>query len=173
MKLLLIGYMGSGKSLIGKMLAQAMQLPFYDLDTLIESNYGAPIPTIFSEKGEIYFRKLEAKILRETLESNQNCVVALGGGTPCYAQNMQAINAKQDAFSIYLQTDLPVLVERLLSELKSRPLIAHLKSKEDLTDFVRKHLFDRSPYYMEAKLKIKTSAFTPAQVVEKIVLQLF
>ncbi len=173
MKIVLIGYMGSGKSLIGKKLAANTAVDFFDLDTQIEQQYGDTIPNIFAQRGEIYFRKLEAQVLRALLNSDTNCVLATGGGTPCYAQNIEAINSSSNTKSVYLHANLDSLVARLKSERKGRPLISHLETQEALTDFIRKHLFDRSPYYMQAQLVIKTSNLSPQEVVEKIVLQLF
>ncbi|WP_420379742.1 shikimate kinase [Gilvibacter sp.] len=171
--IVLLGYMGSGKSLIGKKLAEVLQWPYADLDTLIAQAAGQTIPEIFREKGEIKFRIIESEVLQKELKQPKNQVLALGGGTPCYAGNMDKLLEAPEVTTIYLKTDLDVLVSRLWPERALRPLIAHLNSKEDLKDFVRKHLFDRSPYYMQAQHRIDSSEKTPQQIVAEIVALLF
>lgn len=171
--IVLLGYMGSGKSLIGKKLARIINQPYLDLDQLIEEAEGITVSQIFSQKGEIAFRKSEAKVLQTTLDDHTQGVLALGGGTPCYAGNMDRILKAEGVVSIYLKANLEVLVERLWSERQQRPLIAHTTDRESLKDFIRKHLFDRSPYYMQANLRIDTSRQSPDEVVAKIVAELF
>ncbi|WP_291187502.1 shikimate kinase [Gilvibacter sp.] len=171
--IVLLGYMGSGKSLIGKKLAEVLNWPYCDLDTLIEEKAGQTIPEFFKEKGEIKFRILESQVLEKQLSTPENKVLALGGGTPCYAGNMDKLLAAADVQAIYLKTHLDTLVDRLWPERAGRPLIAHLNNHEDLKDFVRKHLFDRSPYYMQAKHRIDTSEQSAEEVVKAIVAQLF
>ena len=171
--IVLLGYMGSGKSLIGKKLAAVLNWEFTDLDALIEQKAGMSIPEIFEQQGEIKFRILESKVLQEFITQNPNGVLALGGGTPCYAGNMDRLVSAANTQTIYLKTQLETLVERLWPERQQRPLIAHLDSKEDLKDFIRKHLFDRNPYYMQAELRLDTSELGPDEVVEEIVGRLF
>ena len=171
--IVLLGYMGSGKSLIGKKLAEVLQWPYVDLDAIIEQATGQTIPEIFNNKGEIKFRIIESEVLQKELKQPKNQVLALGGGTPCYAGNMDKLLKAPEVTTIYLKTALDVLVSRLWPERAQRPLIAHLNSQEDLKDFVRKHLFDRSPYYMQAKYRMDTSEMTPQQTVAAIVALLF
>lgn len=171
--IVLLGYMGSGKSLIGKKLAEVLQWPYCDLDVLIEQEAGQSIPEFFKEKGEIKFRILESQVLQDQLSNPKNQVLALGGGTPCYAGNMDKLLAAEGIQTIYLKTQLDTLVNRLWPERAQRPLIAHLENQDDLKDFVRKHLFDRSPYYMQAQLRIDSSEKTPQQIVAEIVALLF
>ena len=171
--IVLLGYMGSGKSLIGKKLAQILQLPYEDLDSLIEDEAQMNISEIFAQKGEIQFRILESKVLLQAIEKGHNAVLALGGGTPCYAGNMDKLLAAPKVTSIYLKTHLDTLVDRLWPEREGRPMISHLDTQEDLKDFIRKHLFDRSPYYMQAQYKVDTSENTPDEVVKEIVARLF
>ena len=173
MKIVLFGYMGSGKSTIGKHLAKVLEVEFLDLDLLIEQNEKASITEIFSDKGEIYFRKKEAEILKEILLSKDKYVLAVGGGTPCYGDSLQFINGADEIISIYLKCSLEILTERLFSEKNIRPLIAHLESKKDLNDFIRKHLFERSYYYNQAKLTIECNAKSVSEVVEYIIASLF
>ena len=149
MKIILLGYMGSGKTTIGKILAERRKLPFIDLDHYIEEKEQMPISEIFNQKGEIYFRKKESDYLKELLESDKNFVLSLGGGTPCYGNNMLLIS-KSSENVFYLRCTPQSLTKRLLPEKKSRPLISKLKD-EDLEEFIRKHLFERNPYYTKAK----------------------
>lgn len=173
MIVVLLGYMGSGKSLIGKNLAQTLDCDFIDLDTFISERNQMSIPEIFKKKGEIFFRKQEAMLLKELLHQNKKMVLATGGGTPCYGSNMQSIVAASNAVSVYLKTSVPELATRLWSEKESRPLIAHVQNQEDLVDFIRKHIFDRSPYYMQAPLRINTDNKKAQEIVREIVAQLF
>lgn len=172
MKIVLIGYMGSGKSIVGKKLASTLKLPFKDIDSEIESCEGRGIPEIFSEKGEIYFRKVENATLKNLLSSTDSFVLATGGGTPCYGDSMATILAQEEVVSIYLKTKLETLCKRLFAEKESRPLIAHLKTEMELEDFVRKHLFERAFYYNQAPLIIE-SDFGVDETVEKIISKLF
>lgn len=112
MKIVLLGYMGSGKSFIGQKLAQKMNLKHYDLDEYIERKEQMSIAKIFSEKGEVYFRKIEHIYLKEIVNIDQNFVLSLGGGTPCYFNNMDML-LNNDIKTIYLKTSVTVLVERL------------------------------------------------------------
>ncbi len=148
MRLYLIGFMGSGKSHVGKALAKKMQLQFVDLDDLIVSTANAPISSIFSEKGEEYFRQLEQRCLKETLHL-QNTIVATGGGTPCFYDNMNWIN--QHGFSLFLDVAPSILIQRLEKEMEKRPLLAKL-SKEEMSRFIHQKLEDRRSFYERAHI---------------------
>ena len=150
----LLGYMGSGKSVLGKAFAKELSQPYTDLDTYIEKNEGMSISQIFSTRGEIYFRKKELAYLRSFLESNDDSVLSLGGGTPCSPGAMEYINGLSHTTTIYLKASVATLVERLFPERSHRPMIAHLKSEADLNDFIRKHIFERSPYYSAAQVQL-------------------
>ncbi|WP_432411506.1 shikimate kinase [Rasiella sp. SM2506] len=171
MKIVLLGYMGSGKSAVGQRLAEVLNMPFYDLDQEIEKKTKKNISEIFFEKGEIFFRKTEYEVLLDLLEANENYVLALGGGTPCYGNVMQLLKEHKSLTSIYLHTSLQELTDRLFSERKKRPLIAHIDTKELLNDFVRKHIFERSYYYTQAHKKVQADAPVD-KIVSEIVLQL-
>ena len=148
-KIALLGYMGSGKSAIGKALSDTLELPFFDLDTLIEADLNANIREVFDAKGEIYFRKAESRVLNDFLDQHDAFVLATGGGTPCYGRNLQDLH-DAGVTTIYLQVGIPVLANRLKSEKTERPLIQHL-SDEDLIEFIGKHIFERSAFYNEAQ----------------------
>lgn len=143
-KIILVGYMGSGKSTIGLNLAKQISIPFFDMDVIIEKNVGLDIASIFQEKGELFFRKKEHEILHHFLHNTPEFVLALGGGTPCYYDNYKLY---QNGFSsFYLKSSVNELVRRLQFEIAHRPLLAN-KSIEELEDYVAKHLFERSFFY--------------------------
>ncbi|MCM4157641.1 shikimate kinase [Gramella sp. AN32] len=172
MKLFLTGYMGSGKSLIGKKLSEKLKIPFQDLDFLIEKEAKKTISQIFAESGEIYFRKLEREILKGVLNSEADQIIALGGGTPCYYDNMELINAFTNSSSFYLKLSVENLTRRLLKEKDHRPMISHLNSQKELDEFVRKHLFERSFYYNQSKNVIDCNHKSPEEIVDLILQKL-
>lgn len=165
MKIVLIGYMASGKSSVGKILAERLDTSFIDLDAYIEEKENSSITSIFSEKGEIYFRLKETEYLEELLNSKYNFVLSVGGGTPCYANNIQLIAEKSK--SVYLKSSLNTLHNRLKKQRKSRPLIANLKL-EKLKEFIAKHLFERTSYYEQAKFIISTDD----KIINEIVIEI-
>jgi shikimate kinase len=152
-KIVLLGYMGSGKSSIGKVLSKNLSMRFIDLDDYIIEKEKLSIREIFKEKGEIYFRRIEHKYLKDIVSKKDDFILSLGGGTPCYANNMEEIN-KTDAISIYLQASLSTLVQRLLMNKSERPLIASLSS-DQIPEFIAKHLFERRYFYEQAKFTLK------------------
>lgn len=154
--IVLIGYMGSGKSAVGKQIAKNNNLAYADLDDYIEQQEGKSIKQIFDEKGEVYFRRIESKYLKIFLNTRSDTVFSLGGGTPCFSNNMELINNHSKVISIYLQTSVNELSNRLFQEKSKRPLIAHVATPEQLTEFIAKHLFERAIYYNQAKYIIKT-----------------
>ena len=172
MNIIFIGYMGSGKSTIAQKLSELIKLEYVDLDEYIQSKEGTSISELFKEKGEIYFRKIESHYLLEVL-SLKNTIISLGGGTPCYGNNMRNINASEGLKSIYLKASIPNLVERLFKEKEDRPLISHLKNKDDLTEFIGKHLFERSAYYSQADYTISVDKKNINEIVEELILELF
>ncbi len=173
MILVLLGYMGSGKSLVGRKLAEDKKFEYLDLDNYVEIQEKKTISQIFNDKGEIYFRKKESEYLKEVLESKTDVVISLGGGTPCFAGNMDLLKTYSDLRSIYLNTSLDVLTERLFVEKDKRPLIAHIKEEEDLKDFIRKHLFERSYYYNQADVRVTTDNKGASEISIEICENLF
>ncbi len=167
MNIVLMGYMGSGKSLIGKGLSEKMKIQYIDLDHYIEIQEKKSIPKIFEEKGEIYFRKKESFYLEEVLDTYKDAVISLGGGTPCFTGNLEIVKKNKNIKSIYLQTSLQELTKRLFKERSKRPLIAHLQTSDELKDFIRKHLFERSFYYNQADYKIATDKKDANQIIEE------
>jgi len=166
MKIVLVGYMGSGKSTIGKLLAEKLGAPFHDLDAYMEKASNTSIKELFDKKGEIYFRKIEHKYLIEVLENEHHFVLATGGGTPCYSGNISSMLERSDAV-FYLKLSIPQLIGRLFKEKEERPLIAHLEDKE-LPEFIGKHLFERSPYYSMAHHTILCDDKSPEEIASEI-----
>ena len=136
----LIGYMGSGKSHISKVLSQKLDVKLIDFDKEIIFRNNMSIPEIFEKRGEIFFRKQEKLLLEEILSTEKTCILSLGGGTPAYYNNIEIITQKST--SIYLRTSVKTLTERLLKQKQKRPLIAKI-SDADLPEFIAKHLFER------------------------------
>lgn len=164
----LIGYMGCGKSTVGELLANELNCSFIDFDAYLEDTMGISIAETFKQKGEIFFRKQEYLHLAKLLELD-NYIVALGGGTPCYGDNITKLISSNNAKVIYLKASVETLTERLFTEKSKRPLISHLDTKEALNDFIRKHLFERSFYYNQAHFKVNIDELVPKQVVNKII----
>ena len=173
MKIILLGYMASGKSTVGILLAKIIGYNFVDLDSFIEKKEGMTISDLFNKKGEIYFRKIESMYLKELLSTPEKCVISLGGGTPCYGNNMDLINSCKDAVSFYLKTSIDEIVNRLMNEKQERPLVAQIESKESLRDFVGKHLFERNSFYLRSDYSVNTDKKTKKHIVEEIVFKLF
>ncbi|MFD2517871.1 shikimate kinase [Salinimicrobium flavum] len=168
MKIILSGYMGSGKTAVGTLLAKKMSFRFLDLDHEISRREGRSISEIFKSSGEIYFRRKETEILKDLLNSPEDFVLALGGGTPCYGKNVELLKQDPGSTLIYLKASLMELKERLFKERDKRPLIAHLDSPEALEDFIRKHLFERTFYYNQSDQIIGTDGKTAEAVAEEV-----
>lgn len=166
MHIVLLGYMASGKSTIGKLLSEHTKQPFLDLDEYIAQKEKLSIPEIFSQKGEIYFRKIEHECLKEVLENSQDVILSLGGGTPCYANNMDLIH-QQKAVSIYLRASIATLTDRILKQKASRPLVAFL-SDDQVSEFIAKHLFERRFFYEQAQHTISIDHKNEATIVAEI-----
>ena len=173
MIIVLIGYMASGKSTIGRVLAEKLNYSFIDLDDFIEEKENATISDIFKTKGEIYFRKKETHYLNDLLNTKSRLVLSLGGGTPCYSNNMETILKANNTVSIYLKALIPTLISRLKTEKGKRPLIAHIETDDLLTEFIGKHLFERSPFYSQAETIVTTDNKAENEIIEELVLKLF
>ncbi len=165
-KIVLLGYMGCGKSTIANILSKTINIPFVDLDKIIEEKTNLTINQIFEQYGEIYFRKLEHDVFVELLNSPDNSIIGLGGGTPCYANNHELLKG-DNVLSIYLKASIETLFERLVSNKSKRPLIAD-KTDEEMKEFIAKHLFDRSFYYNHAQHKVVVDGKTVEETVADI-----
>ena len=168
MKIFILGYMGSGKSFLGKQLAKSFDYQFVDLDEEIEKKQKASISEIFERKGEVFFRKLERRMLEEVLDSQTSSIISLGGGTPCYGDNLELIKNAGDATTVYLKWNINTLTERLFAEKDHRPMISHLKDKEKLEEFIRKHLFERGFYYNQSEHIINCDSLSPEEIIAEI-----
>lgn len=147
MKIFLIGFMGAGKSLIGKHLAARLGLDFIDMDTVLEAKEGMSIQEIFLKFGEDYFRKSEAQSLRE-LAGHSNAIIATGGGMPCYFENMEWMN--EHGITIFLDVTVEELSTRLRSESNKRPLLQG-KAPKELNGFIETKLKERIGFYSQAQ----------------------
>jgi shikimate kinase len=165
-KVILIGYMAVGKTTIAKLLSDKIGFKYVDLDNLIEKETNLSVSELFKQKGEIYFRKVEHKIFKNIVENKDNLIISTGGGTPCYANNHLLLRGK-NITSIYLNAPLSVIINRLKSEKKSRPLVAD-QSEEELKEFVAKHLFERSYFYNQATFKLDIDNKSPDLIVSEI-----
>lgn len=145
---LLIGYMCVGKTTLGRAVAKQLGLRFYDLDWYIEERFHTTVADIFATKGEAAFRDLERRMLHEVAEF-EDIVLACGGGTPTFADNMAYMNAV--AHTVYLQADTSTILSHLGMSRGNRPLLEG-KSPEELEHFVAHQLAQRTPYYEQAHL---------------------
>lgn len=146
-RIILIGYMGAGKTTVGKALAKDLGLMFYDLDWYIESRMRKTVAQIFKESGEEGFRNIERNMLHEVAEF-ENVIISCGGGTPCFFDNMDYMN--QQGETLYLQASPEVLSKHLKMGKSVRPLIVG-KTDEELLQFINESLEKRNPYYTKAK----------------------
>jgi shikimate kinase len=169
-KIVLVGYMGSGKTTIGKLVAKRLKIKFLDLDAYIEKAERQTISQLFLDKGELYFRKKEFFYLNEILSSDSNFLLSTGGGTPCYGANMEAIT-HATTNSVYLRVSLNELVRRLSTEKAQRPMIRDIANAE-LPEFIGKHLFERSFYYNQANITISYDQNTPEELANELVKRL-
>lgn len=165
MKIILIGYMGAGKSAVGQQLAANLQLLWLDLDQRIESSSGYSITETILNKGELFFRQAERNQLLLTLEEPQ-FVMSTGGGTPCYYDNIDLMN--KHSITVYLEYSVLQLYERLEGQQSDRPLIAHLEG-DALREYVGKHLFERANYYEKATFTIKCGEKSVDDIAAEII----
>ncbi|MBQ8046873.1 MAG: shikimate kinase [Prevotella sp.] len=152
-RVILIGYMGAGKTTIGKGLAKDLGLPFYDLDWYIETRMRKTVKQIFDEKGEEGFRKIEHNMLHEVAEF-ENVVISCGGGTPCFFDNMDYMNRQAD--TVYLKASIEVLHQHLQMGKGIRPLLLN-KTPEEVKDFMTGQLQQREQFYTKAKHTLDVS----------------
>jgi shikimate kinase len=165
MLLFLIGFMGSGKSTLGKRLAKKIDYDFADMDELLEQQEGMSVTEIFEQKGEAYFRHKETQLIQQ-FKPQQNRVIATGGGSPCFDQNMEIMNQK--GITIYLRMTPAGLVNRLKNATELRPLLKNLTTDEQLLEYISEKLQHREPYYLQSKCIIKAENVKPEHVISLV-----
>ncbi len=163
-KIFLIGMMGAGKSYWTKKISKWIKSAGYDLDDLIEMNEEKTIAEIFNEEGEIHFRKVETKILK-WFKEKKKYVLATGGGTACFAENMDFM--KKEGIVIWLDESAEVLVKRLSEGKAHRPLIAHLSDAE-LNSFIEQKLVERYPFYKQATYRLQSDQINEISIKKLI-----
>jgi shikimate kinase len=165
MKLYLIGLLGSGKSVLGKKLSQSIQLPFIDLDDVLEEQEGMKVSEIFTTKGQDYFRTIEASALRKTSESKE-FVMATGGGTPCFHDSMRFMN--ETGITIFLDTPMQDIIKRMDAPQKNaRPLLKNVPD-DQLEQKLDEMLKKRLPFYEQAHYTINGSTANAWDVLQLI-----
>ncbi len=161
--IVLIGFMGSGKSTIGRLLADQLKSPFLDTDQEVIRNEGMPISEIFEQRGELYFRKVESDLLQCVLQSKNPSIISTGGGAPCFLDGMDYI--KKNSFSFYLKVGRATLLERIEGD-KSRPLAID-KTKQELKRFIKVSLREREKFYTRASQTI-LAYDQPEKIVDRM-----
>ena len=165
MKIFLIGFMGSGKTHWGHLLSQKLSVPFFDMDEQVVSHEGKTIVEIFAENGEEYFRMLEKNVLHIITESHDNFVMACGGGSPCYFNNIDFMN--QSGTTVWINTPVDTIFKRLIEEKENRPLVKGL-TDEQLKGYIIKKFADRKIYYEQADVIVDEEPVHLDKLLEKI-----
>jgi shikimate kinase len=161
MRVYLIGYMGSGKSRTGGEVASLLKWRFIDMDDLFEERYRISVLDFFEKYDEISFRNIERKLLHETV-LEKDAIIATGGGTACFFDNMDFINGQ--GTSIYLKPAFSLLANRLKIVRKKRPLLKDLKL-ENFTDYIRKQIDEREKFYTKAHFTLEGPDISPEKVI--------
>lgn len=165
-KIFLLGLPGSGKSTLGKELSNVLQLPFVDLDAEIEQRAGKKIPEIFSQDGEARFREIESAQLKKWCADPGSYVMATGGGTPCFFDNIEWIN--RSGTSIYLDVPVPEIIKRVeQSVIEDRPLLGGVKSG-GVADRISRMYNKRLPFYGQAKITVSGSSLNATDILVKL-----
>lgn len=168
LRILLIGYMGAGKTTIGKALSDEMNIPFYDLDWYIEARMHRSIKQLFEEKGEEGFRKTEQAMLHEVAK-NENVIIACGGGTPCFFDNMDYMN--RQGTTVYLKALPEVLYAHLKMGKTIRPLLLG-KTEEEIGQLIVRQVAERESYYLKAKYVLNINLLNSAEKIKEAVYSL-
>ncbi len=165
MRIYIIGYMGAGKSTVSEKLAKKLNLMRFDLDELFEQRFKIDINRFFEKYDETLFRKLESRLLKETVLLN-NVVISTGGGTPCFYDNMEWM--KQFGITVYLKMNPKSLVNRLQTSKRKRPLMKDKTSADQLLEYVQNHLRNRNIWYSQADLIIKGESIDIDELADRI-----
>ncbi|MFO7755920.1 MAG: shikimate kinase [Bacteroidales bacterium] len=164
MTVYMIGFMGSGKSTLGKRLASTAGWEFYDLDSRIEEMEGRTVTDIFETCGEDYFREAEATALKN-MPDKEDMVIACGGGSPCYKDNMDFMN--KTGVTVYLKLEVTTLVQRLMNAKKNRPLVRGMEQGE-LLKYIERTLAEREKWYNRSRLIVDGMKAEPGRLLELI-----
>lgn len=151
MRVFLLGFMGSGKTHWGKQLATQLKIPFFDLDEEIVKSEGKSIPEIFAACGEEHFRMIEKEALETLIDENNSMVLSCGGGTPCFFNNIETMN--KYGVTVWLNTHSEIILQRLLKEKSSRPLLKNI-ADEDMKSYIVRKLNERRMYYQQAYITV-------------------
>jgi len=165
MKIYLNGFMGAGKTHWGRLISQKMSLPFFDLDEQVVNAESKTIPEIFEFDGEEYFRVKEKEVLHIITESHDSFVMACGGGSPCYFNNIEYMN--KSGLTVWINTPAAVLYERLLKEKENRPLLKEL-GNDQLRGFIHKKFSDRKIYYEQCQVTVEDEEISMDKFIEKL-----
>ncbi len=157
----LIGFMASGKTTLGRQLAERLDYQFIDLDEEIEKKHELSVSGIFEKYGESRFRSLESETLKE-VSLRTGCVVATGGGTPCYFSNMEQMN--RSGVTVYLQVSVAEIFRRLSGTQRHRPLIHGLQG-EELKKFISGQITKREPFYLQAQFTVHSDCANTGQIL--------
>lgn len=163
--IILLGYMGAGKTSVGKALAKRLGTGFYDLDFFIEERFRRKVSDIFAERGEEGFRKIEYNMLHELAEF-EDIVLALGGGTPCFFDNMDYLNSK--GITVFMNASPEIIVRHLKISHTVRPLLQQ-KQGQELLDHISNHLAERMPYYRKAQYNIDVDCLDSFSKIDQLV----
>jgi len=168
MNIFLIGFMGSGKTTIGRKLSAQLQFRFVDLDGLIEEEMNMSVSELFSKMGEPFFRNKEKEMILDIIK-NENQVISVGGGAPCFFNNLEIMN--DNGITIYLKMTSGTLLQRLLqlpaAARANRPLLVN-KSREELFDYISSTLEKREEFYNKAKIVVSNEVFDTSLTVGRI-----
>jgi shikimate kinase len=165
MRIFLIGFMGCGKTHWGKLLSAKMKMPFFDLDEKIEENEGRTVAEIFAKEGEEYFRLLEKDVLHLLTESHEGFIMATGGGTPCFYNNIDYL--KKQGIVVWINCSTDCLYQRLVKEKDKRPLISNIRDV-DLKNYIVKKYSGRKIYYQQANVILPEENITLENLLSKI-----
>jgi shikimate kinase len=161
----LVGMPASGKTTIGKHLAKRLKYNFIDLDDYISAKEEISIAQLFQSKGEVYFREIESKYLKEVSQTKANTVVSLGGGTPCFNDNINVILSSGTVF--YINAPDYIIISRVKNGIKKRPLFSGL-NEDELRDKVSQLVKEREPFYLKAQHQINTKNKSVQVITEEI-----
>ena len=165
MRVFLLGFMGCGKTHWGKLIGQKLNIPFFDLDEEIVSSEGKSINDIFAEQGEEYFRLKEKEVLYMITENHESFVMASGGGTPCFYNNIDYM--KKSGTTVWFNCSVDCLFKRLVNEKEKRPLIRNL-TDEQLKAYIMKKYADRKIFYQQASIIINDEEISSEKLIDAI-----